>query len=210
VAALVEPVPRDAVVHVVVTRTGEGGWRVDVGARDRPGLLAIVTGVLADAGLDVLHAVVATWDDGGAVQSLDVAAERAPSADALRVAISAAFKSPLEARPNPDAVVTFDDHSSPWYTICEIEAPERIGLLHELATACTAIGASVVAAAAASTGTEALDTFELVSAGDGKLDASERAALVEAVRDGVALDPRRVRSGFVRRKNAPPVAAGSP
>lgn len=210
VSALVEPLPKDGVANVVVTSAGEGTWRVDVGARDRPGLLAIVTGVLAEAGLDVRHAVVATWDDGGAVQSMDVASSHAPDAEALRAAIAAAFKGTLEARPNPDAVVTFDDDSSPWHTICEVEAPERIGLLHELATACTAIGASVVAASAGSVGAEALDTFELVSAGEGKLDAAERAALVEAVRDGVVLDPRRFRSGFVRRKNASPVAAGPP
>ena len=44
-------------------------WRVEVAARDRPGLLAVVSGVLADHGLDILDAVVATWPDGGALDS---------------------------------------------------------------------------------------------------------------------------------------------
>ncbi len=200
VASLVEPLPADGVANVVVTSMGEGVWRVDVGAKDRPGLLAIVTGVLAGAGLDVRRAVVATWDDDGAVESLDVAAATAPDPSALSGAIVNAFKEPLVAEPNPDAVVTFDDHSSPWHTICEIEAPERPGLLHELATACTAIDASVVAAAAGSSGDDVIDTFELVAADGAKLTAPERDELVITVRDGVALDPRRFRGGFVRRK----------
>lgn len=203
VSALVEPLPAADAANVVVSATGAGAWRVDVGARDRPGLLATVTGVLAAAGLDVRHAVVATWDDGGAVESLDVTAATAPSEPELATAIAAAFRESLVAAPNPDAVVTYDDHSSPWHTICEIEAPERPGLLHELATACTAIGASVVAASAGSSGDEAVDTFELVSVDGGKLTRAERDELVATVRDGVALDPRRFRGGFVRRKPAP-------
>ncbi len=206
VAGLVQPLPGPDAANVVVTPAGEGSWRVDVGARDRDGLLATVTGVLAARGLDVRHAVVATWDDGGAVESLDVTAPSAPDAAALAAAIGAAFKEPLVAESNPDAVVTFDDHSSPWHTICEIEAPERPGLLHELATACTAIGASVVAASAGSSGDDAVDTFELMAADGGKLTPAERHELVATVRDGVALDPRRFRGGFVRRKPAATVS----
>ena len=57
------PSPSEARVHVT------GGEWIDVAARDKPGLLASVTGVLADRGLDVQEAIVATWSDGAALES---------------------------------------------------------------------------------------------------------------------------------------------
>ncbi len=47
-------------------------WEIDVASRDRPALLAHVTGVLLDHGLDVFNAVIATWSDGAALESFKV------------------------------------------------------------------------------------------------------------------------------------------
>lgn len=205
VARLVEPLPRPQTAAVKVLATGDGTWRVDVGARDRPGLLAMVSGALTAAGLDVRRAVVATWPDGAAVESFDVAADAPPDPDRLQSLIVAAFDAPLTAQPNPSARVTFDDRSSPWHTICEVEAVDRPGLLHELATALAAAGATVVAASASPAGDDAvIDTFELVSRNDAKLTEAERTAVTESVGRGAQLARRRFRSGLVRRE---PVAA---
>ena len=96
------------------------------GARP-PGLLATVSGVLADAGLDIIDAAVATWGDGAALDTFSRAATcstRRDSSDELqdrrrpirsrsKRAIVAAFDEPLESLPNPDAELRFDDHASP-------------------------------------------------------------------------------------------------
>ncbi len=205
VARLVEPLPKPNAARVAVVDGGGGRWRVDVGARDRPGLLAMVSGAITRAGLDVRRAVVATWPDGAAVESFEVVGDRPPDADALEELIVAAFHEPLEASPNPHALVTFDDRSSPWHTICEVEAVDRPGLLHELATAFAAAGTQVVSASATSTAgsSEVVDTFELVSRNGGKLVRSERDAVAEFVGSGAVLARRRFRSlASERRKKA--------
>src|SRR5581483_5943542 len=71
-AALVDPLPGRAEVRVNVAAVAADEWRVEVALRDRPGLLASVSGVLAAYGLDVLDAVVATWPDGAALESFHV------------------------------------------------------------------------------------------------------------------------------------------
>ena len=71
-ATLVAPLPHAGDVRVAVLAapprsgpgvTGAGAWSVVVGARDRQGLLATVSGALDDCGYDVRRAVVATWLD---------------------------------------------------------------------------------------------------------------------------------------------------
>ena len=59
-AAFLEPVPGRNRARVAVEPAASDEWRIDVALRDRPGLLAIVSGVLATYGVDVLDAVVAT------------------------------------------------------------------------------------------------------------------------------------------------------
>ena len=92
-----------------------------------------------------------------------------PIADDLEAAVAAAFGQPLESVALPGAHVRIDDSSSPWHTICEVEAADQPGLLHQLATAFTAAGVTVVAASIAERDTGALDTFELVTRDGEKL-----------------------------------------
>ena len=89
-----------------------------------------MSGVLSDAGLSVQDAIVATWADGGALDSFRVlpTKQTPPDADALTAAIVEAFDRPLEAPPTPDAEVVFDDDASPWYTLCEVRCVDRPGL----------------------------------------------------------------------------------
>ena len=140
-----------------------GEWQIEVAARDRPGLLATVSGVIADLGLDILDATVATWPDLAALDSFHVRRaglhparfgpeelEKMPAPDpgALEAAIVDAFDDPLESLPNPDADIRFDDQSSPWYTLFEVRCPDRRGLLHSLTAGIASAGASVHSAEA--------------------------------------------------------------
>ena len=120
-------------------------------SRDRPGLLATVSGVLSDTGLSVQDAVVATWADGGALESFRVlpTKPKLPDADALTAAIVEAFDRPLEAPPTPGAEAAFDDDASPWYTLCEVRSVDRPGLLHAITAAFASAGVDVHSAACA-------------------------------------------------------------
>ena len=223
-AAFVEPVPARGEASVAVLAltpegeasdvdTGDGNgdgaarWRIEVAARDRQGLLATVSGVVADAGLDILDAAVATWGDGAALDTFLV--QRAglsparfsehelsevppPDPVKLESAIVAAFDEPLESLPNPDAELRFDDHASPWYTICEVRSPDRRGLLHSLTAAMASAGASVHSARLVTIAGTAVDRFELTDRNERKLDESAKQAVLDAVRDGVSPKRRRL------------------
>jgi [protein-PII] uridylyltransferase len=214
-AAFVEPVPARGEASVAVlplapvsgSDNGQGDgpgdavprWRIEVAARNRHGLLATVTGVIADAGLDILDAAVATWGDGAALDTFLVQRDVPPSAEfqppdpvKLEAAIVAAFDEPLETPPNPDSELRFDDHASPWYTICEVRSPDRRGLLHNLTAAMATAGASVHSARLVTIDGTAVDRFELTDRNERKLDDATKAAVVDAVRHGVTAKRRRL------------------
>ena len=81
---------------------------LDVAAFDRPGLLAAVSAVLAAQDLDIEHAIVATWEDGRALESFRLRDGADVDTAQLRDAIDGELDAPLAAPPIPDAVVTFD------------------------------------------------------------------------------------------------------
>jgi UTP:GlnB (protein PII) uridylyltransferase len=91
-------------------------WRVEVACHDRLGLLATISGALTDAGLSVQDALMATWGDGGAVDSSRAVETDGtpPDTEALTAAIVEAFERPLEAPPTPEVEADFDDDASPW------------------------------------------------------------------------------------------------
>ena len=200
-AALLEPLPgrnraRVGVVPIEAPSGSRHEWRVEVAVRDRPALLATVSGVLAEAGLDVLDAVIATWDDGAALESFrvrrallepaqlddeQIARARPPEASWLEQEIVAAFDRPLTSPPNPDAEVIFDDSGSPWYTLCEVRSPDRRGLLHTITVGLASAGADVHSARLVTTDGRAVDRFELTDRTGRKLDTEVKDAIVVAI-----------------------------
>jgi Kef-type K+ transport system membrane component KefB len=208
-AALIEPLPprhkaRVGVVAIDGPADAHLEWRVEVAVRDRPALLATVSGVLADFGLDVLDAVIATWPDGAALESFrvrrallepaqleaeQVAQARPPEPSWLEPEIVAAFDRPLTSPPNPDAEVIFDDAGSPWYTLCEVRSPDRRGLLHTITVGLASAGADVHSARLVTTEGRAVDRFELTDRTGRKLDPEVKDAIVMAITGGIT--PRR-------------------
>ena len=83
--------------------------------------------------------------------------------------------------------------------MCEVEAPDRLGLLHQLATAFAAAGVAVVAASIGEREHDAVDTFELVTDDGEKLDDADRRAVRAAITGGAELARRRFRGGLVAR-----------
>ncbi len=194
-------------VRVQVEPTEADMWRVDVACRDRYGLLATITGVLAAAEIDVSEAVVATWDDGAALESFlvrrarrgsdasdDASAETGtPDAHVLAAQIEAALDEPLTSLPSPDVEICFDDHASPWYTTLEVASTDRLGFLHRVAVGLASAGANVHSAHLVTRSGRARDRFELTDANERKLDAEMKQAIRDAVAAGVVPAVGRVR-----------------
>ena len=195
---LLEPLPAPGEVRVVVTPgRARGAWHLDVATLDRPGLLAACTGVLAEESLDVAQAVVATWDDGGALEAFVVCSAVPPAAGVLQAAFEASLDRPLDAMPVVGAEVRFDADASPLYTRCDVEAPDRPGLLHAVASAIAAAGADVHAARVATVDGVARDRFDLSDRAGRKLDATVEAAVRTGLACGVTAPRSRAR---VRRR----------
>ncbi|MBA2609758.1 MAG: cation:proton antiporter [Actinobacteria bacterium] len=164
-------------------------WLLDVATRDRPGLLADVTGVLAKHRLSVVEAVVATWADGIALEAFRVNGD-APDCNAIAADIRAAFAIPLSSEPLHNATVTFDQSASPWHTVCDVVAPDRPGLLHTIATGFAAAGVDVVAATIGEADGRADDRFELVDRNGRKLSPDHEAAITRFLEAGVVAKRR--------------------
>jgi Kef-type K+ transport system membrane component KefB len=191
-AGLLRTVPPAGAVRVDVVELPDGQW-IDVAARDRHGLLAAVTGALANLDIEISRAVVATWPDGAALESFHVRTPDPLVAEAVAVAIAAALDDDLSSPPLPEAHVTFERLASPWHTACQIEAPDKPRLLHQLATALAAAKVDVVAATVAGHDGWASDSFLLDRHGGSKLDAADEAAVVDFVTGGVTTRHRRLR-----------------
>ena len=191
-AALLEPVPARGRARVAVEQGGSADtWIVDVACRDQHGLLSRVTRVLAGAGLNVVSAAAATWGDGGAIETFVVRAAGRPDAATLEAAVESGLRSPLSSPAVPEAEVTFDDSASPWYTLCDVRAPDRPGLLHAFATALAVAGANVHGASISTAHGEAVDRFELTDARGRKLAAPAEHAIAATVAAGVPPNGKR-------------------
>lgn len=187
-AALCEPAPVGRDIRVEVTpvtpaEPGPGSWTVDIVARDRIGLLAHESLVLAEAGLDVRQATLATWGDDVALASFRVDGPE-PHPAVLRTSLMA---SPNRSTPVPavDVKVTFDHQGSPWHSLCRLEASDQPGLLHTLAAAFVSAGVNVHAARITAEGAVALDEFELTGRDGAKVDAGAEAEVIAALARGV-------------------------
>ena len=184
-ARLLEPLPARGRARVAVSPLDDGEWRVEVVSRDRPGLLARVSGELSRHDLDVVDATIATWEDGGALDSFRVRSVYPPEAEVLRDAIQSSFEWPITSDPAPDAQVDFDDAGSPWYTICEVRAPDQPGLLHTITSGFAAGNSSVHSARITTDSGAAFDTFELSDRNGRKLDGDAKVAIRAAIVEGV-------------------------
>lgn len=179
---------------------------VTVVARDRPGLLAAVTGVLALQGLDVRSAD-ASGEGAFALEVFTVETARGRWPDWQRVGdeIDAVLRGRLPladrladrdriyARRRPGAAhrgpvsVAVDNAASATSTVVDVRAPDRVGLLHRITSALFAEGLDVTAARVSTLGDEVIDAFYVRDhAGGGKvLDRARQEDLEQAVRQSL-------------------------
>ncbi len=182
-ARLVEPLPRPGVVRVAVSPTGDPDrWMIDVACRDTDGLLSRLTDVLAEHRLEVVRADIATWPDGGVVDSFVVVSNERPSARVLGDAFEQRLKRPLGDVVAIDATLVSDQHALPWHTVCTVYADDAPGLLQSMTRAFAAAGVVVHAARLASDAGRVTNRFTVSDRLGRKLDD----AAVERVRAAFA------------------------
>ncbi len=185
-------------------------WTVYVATQDKPGALAAITGAFADCGIPVLEASITTWPNGLAADVFRLAAPPDADWDRVRKAATTALAQPSRnGKPAPiEGHLEIDNAASPWYTIVEVRAEDRTGLLHRVAEAFSRAGIRIHHATVSTVDGVAVDTF-LVTGHDGhKLDRRGQADLRLSFEG--KLRGRWTPSRLWRRPAATPEPAGKP
>jgi [protein-PII] uridylyltransferase len=177
--------------------------------RDRPGLFAILTGVLAASGMNIVGARIATSSDGTVVDAFRVShLERREVAlddgrwqrvrDRLEEVLAgrqelaelverAERPGILDRKMGPRAAteVVVDNEVSEDYTVLDIYTHDRVGLLHRIANVLFALGLDIHLAKITTNVDQVLDVFYVTEADGRKSARGEeiRSTLVEALRD---------------------------
>ncbi|MDR3641737.1 MAG: HD domain-containing protein [Humidesulfovibrio sp.] len=155
------------VVEIDAVSVKGKAFQVSLAALDQPGLFAAMAGVLALHDLNILSAEVLTWNggpgNGGGNLAVDVFLVQEPAEglyledlwQRVRRAVSYALtgKLSLEYRleqkrtsplnlpsraPKSRRKIRVDNDVSDFYTVIEVAAPDRLGLLHDLALSLSA------------------------------------------------------------------------
>jgi [protein-PII] uridylyltransferase len=167
--------------HEVRTHAIEGSradaYELAVVAADRPGLLSMIAGALSLAGLSILTAQVLTTDDGVAVDLFEIEGVFEPEIGeerwrefrtTLRKAIEGRLSLDHRVRekrrsyPSPTGVpvrVEVDNEASDFFTVIEVGAPDRIGLLFDITRTLAELQLDVHLAKVATFGGRVVDAF---------------------------------------------------
>jgi UTP:GlnB (protein PII) uridylyltransferase len=169
-------------------------WDLLVVAKDRPGLLATVAGVLALRGASVLAADAATTSDGLVLDVFTVgSAYGAPLESSLWGQLESDLRAALENRlPLADLLSTtpvaegrgpvnveIDNDASQVFSLVEVRAPDRVGLLYRITSALYDLGLDIHHAKVATYPDGALDVFYVWDLAGNKMD-QEHACAVRA------------------------------
>jgi [protein-PII] uridylyltransferase len=179
---------------------GQHHAELHLAASDRPGLLALWSGVLAAHGIDILSARIASTADGAALDVFEVrSAARRPlerarwrraRADLQGVlAGKVNVQSLLERRRRASALqrhvpgvatrVSVDNEASRAFTVVDVRAEDRLGLLHEVAAVFAEADLEIALAKVATEANRAIDSF-YVAQGGHKLESGPA---LEALRE---------------------------
>jgi [protein-PII] uridylyltransferase len=196
--ATIEP---DLGRHDVRTSTRQGGrpgtYELLVVAADRPGLLSWIAGALSLAGLSILTAQVFTTEDGVAADLFEVQGVFEPVVgeerwrefrSLLRKAIDGRVslehrmtekRRHYPERSNTPVTVAVDNDASDFFTVIEIGAPDRIGLLYDITRTLSDLELDVHLAKVATYTDRVIDAFYVRDSVGRKVTESEAVASIE-------------------------------
>jgi [protein-PII] uridylyltransferase len=153
---------------------------VSIITRDRPGLFAMLTGILTINHLDIVSAKIFTWLDGIAVDEFTVLTPwqdyanwgkiseqfKLAAKDQLDINEQISSTKPLKngstIRSSSIPVVNLDNNSSDFFTIIDVHTPQRFGLLFHVAQAIAKLGLNIHRAFLSHTGDPCTDVFYVV------------------------------------------------
>jgi [protein-PII] uridylyltransferase len=175
-----------------------GTYALAVAAADRAGLLSMIAGALTLAGLSILTAQVFTTDDGVALDLFEVegafeaevgeegwrevrgtlrrAIDGRLSLDHRVTAKRAHYPGPRHEVP---IRVTVDDDASDFFTVVEVGAPDRLGLLFDVTRTLAELELDVHLAKVATYGARVVDVFYVRDALGRKVEDAGRVAELE-------------------------------
>ena len=175
-----------------------GTYALAVAAADRAGLLSMIAGALTLAGLSILTAQVFTTDDGVAVDLFEVeGAFEAEVGEGRWREVRGTLRRAIEGRlsldhrvhekrahyPGPrhdvPVRVTVDDDASDFFTVVEVGAPDRLGLLFDVTRTLAELELDVHLAKVATYGARVVDVFYVRDALGRKVDDADRVAELE-------------------------------
>lgn len=158
-----------------------GCWELSFLATDRPGLFSDIAGTLAINGINILAAEIYTWRDGTAVDLFRVdrpGAGRQPKEvwekieDDFHGVLSGerSLQDYLKRKREPSILerpgrpmhppkVNIDNGASDFFTIIEVFADDRVGLLYDITELLTAWGLDIRIAKVSTKSDQAADTF---------------------------------------------------
>jgi [protein-PII] uridylyltransferase len=192
--ALIAPALSAREVRTLSERgTRPGTYALTIVANDRPGLLSMIAGALSLAGLSILTAQVFTTEDGAAVDVFEV--EGAFEAEigqerwrefrgilrrVIEGRLSLAYRVEEKRKhypaPSTDVPVrvAVDNDASDFFTVIEVGAPDRIGLLFDITRTFAELQLDVHLAKVATYGARVVDAFYVRDELGRKVDDGER------------------------------------
>lgn len=172
----------------------QGTWEIAVAAADRPGLLARMAGSLALSGLSILSAQAFTTEDGVAIDLFVVEPAYHGEIDEERWrVVRQTLRKALEGRlsleyrvrekrrhyPRPHSDMPIEvrvlNDVSDFATVVEVEAPDRLGLLFDLARTFEDLQLDVSLAKVATYGPKVIDAFYVRDLHGEKIEDQEHA-----------------------------------
>ncbi len=182
----------------VASGTRPATYALTVVVADRHGLLSMIAGALSLAGLSILTAQAFTTDDGVAVDVFEVEGAFAEEVEeerwrefrrTLRRAIEGRLSLPYRVEekrrrypaPRGDVSVraVVDNDVSDFFTVIEVGAPDRIGLLFDITRTLAELQLDVHLAKVATYGGRVVDAFYVRDELGRKVDDPERIAELE-------------------------------
>jgi [protein-PII] uridylyltransferase len=191
--------PNDVRVHVAKTEA-LGVTEVAVAAPDRPGLFSNVAGALALNGINVLSGQVFTRKDGTALEVFRVTGTHEDEIDPSRwervrsdvapvlagdrslddriTAKRDAYTRPSKGKREEPRVLV-ENRASDFYTVVEVHATDRVGLLYAITDALASLGLDIHSAKVATYAEDVVDVFYIRDGGGQKVTEPEKIRRIE-------------------------------
>ncbi|MGH2555744.1 MAG: hypothetical protein ACRDHO_08530, partial [Actinomycetota bacterium] len=197
--ALITPRPGPAEVRTALRPSrSPGTHQLSVGAIDRLGLLAAVSGSMTLSGLSILGAQAFTTEDGLALDVFEVRGAFEGDAgpdrwERFAALLGEALAGKLDLRQRVHSLrahyrpasedipvaIHIDDGASDFYTLVEVSAPDRLGLLFDLASTFSQHDLDVHVAKVGTYGPRVVDVFYVRDSAGEKVTETERTAELE-------------------------------